>query len=136
MYAIRSYYDVKGIRNYDLEKAYKYCKQTVDIFGNGEKGYSTGISKTLEYAYTEWCVAQIAKGLNKPEDEQIYDQRAQSYRNIFDTSDSVMWFRNKNDDGTWALWSEKGKLDGRGCVESNAYQQGWFVPHDIRNNFV
>jgi len=122
---------IKGIRNYDVEKAYNYCKQTVDIFGNGEKGYSKGISKTLEYAYTEWCVAQMAKGLNKPEDEKIYAQRAQSYRNTFDSSDSVQWFRTKEEDGSWARWTEKGKLDGYGCVESNAYQQGWFVPHDI-----
>ena len=104
MYAIRSYY-VKGLRNYDVEKAYKYCKQSVDIFGNGDKGYSKGISKTLEYAYTEWCVAQMAKGLNKTDDEKIYAQRAQSYRNTFDRSDSVQWFRSREEDGSWARWT-------------------------------
>lgn len=124
----------KGIRNYDVEKAYKYCKQTVERFGNGHRGYATGrkgISNTLEYAYAEWCVSQLAHCLNKPEDEKLYAQRAQGYRNIFDSSDSVQWFRVKKDDGTWAEWSEKGRLSSNGCVESNAYQQGWFVPHDI-----
>jgi len=120
----------KGIRNYDVEKAYKYCKQSVEKFGNGEKGYSDGISTTLEYAYTEWCVSQLAHSLNKPDDEKLYCQRGQSYRNIFD--DSVQWFRVKNDDGTWREWPKRGRLEqGNGCVESNPYQQGWFVPHDI-----
>ena len=120
----------KGIRNYDVEKAYKYCKQTVEKFGNGERGYADGISTTLEYAYTEWCVSQLAHFLNKPDDEELYFQRGQSYRNIFD--DSVQWFRVKKDDGTWSDWPERGRLaQGNGCVESNPYQQGWFVPHDI-----
>ncbi len=120
----------KGIRNYDVEKAYKFCKQTVGKFGNGEKGYADGISTTLEYAYSEWCVSQLANFLKKPDDEELYFQRGQSYRNIF--NDSVQWFRVKNDDGTWSEWPERGRLEqGYGCVESNPYQQGWFVPHDI-----
>lgn len=123
---------VKGIRNYDVEKAYNYCKQSVDLFGNGEKGYAENISKTLEYAYTEWCVSRLAHFLDKPEDEKIYAQRGQSYRNIFDSSDSIKWFRVKKDDGTWKKWPENGRLSmDYGCVESNPYQQGWFVPHDI-----
>ncbi len=120
----------KGIRNYDVEKAYKFCKQTVGKFGNWEKGYADGISTTLEYAYSEWCVSQLANFLKKPDDEEFYFQRGQSYRNIF--NDSVQWFRVKNDDGTWSEWPERGRLEqGYGCVESNPYQQGWFVPLDI-----
>ncbi len=120
----------KGIRNYDVEKAYKFCKQTVGKFGDVEKGYADGISTTLEYAYSEWCVSQLANFLKKPDDEELYFQRGQSYRNIF--NDSVQWFRVKNDDGTWSDWPERGRLEqGYGCVESNPYQQGWFVPHDI-----
>jgi predicted alpha-1,2-mannosidase len=121
----------KGIRNFDIGKAYQYSKQSVEKFGNGEKGYSDGISQTLEYAYFEWCVSRLAHFTNKPDDEKRYAKRAQSYRNVFDPS--VNWFRLKNTDGTWAKWSEKGRLaQDYGCVESNPYQQGWFVPHDVQ----
>ena len=84
----------KGIRNFDVNKAYKFSKQTVEKFGNGDKGYvNDSISETLEYAYSEWCMSRFAHFLNKAEDEKKYTQRAQSYRNIFDNS--VRWFRSK-----------------------------------------
>jgi len=122
---------VKGIRDYNVSNAYMYSKQTVDKFGNGEKGFSEGISRTLENAYSEWCLSRLSHYLNKPDDESVYSSRAQSYKNIFDNS--VMWFRQKNSDGSWGEWSEKGRTaQGYGCVESNPYQQGWFVPHDIQ----
>lgn len=120
----------KGIRNFDIAKAYTYSRQTVEKFGNGEKGFSDGISTTLEHAYFEWCLSQLAHHLNKPEDEKLYAVRAQSYRNIFDPS--VNWFRPKKGSGDWLPWPEKGRLtQNYGCVESNPYQQGWFVPHDL-----
>ena len=121
----------KGIRNFDIEKAYRYCRQTVERFGNGGKGYSDGISTTLEHAYFEWCMSELARFLDKPEDEKLYAERAQSYRNIFDRS--VNWFRPKAAEGNWLPWPEHGRLtqDYGGCVESNPYQQGWFVPHDV-----
>ena len=120
----------KGIRNFDVDKAYKYCRQTVEKFGNGNS-YSGGISKTLEYAYSEWCVSQMAHSLNKSEDELMYAKRSQSYRTIFDPA--VGWFRARNADGTWGEWPKTGRTaQGFSCVESNPYQQGWFVPHDIK----
>ncbi|MGV8094044.1 MAG: GH92 family glycosyl hydrolase [Mangrovibacterium sp.] len=121
----------KGIRNFDIAKAYQYARQTVEKFGNGDKGFSDGISTTLEHAYSEWCMSQLAHFLNKPEDEECYVQRAQSYRNIFDPS--VNWFRPKSEDGNWLPWPEHGRLtQNYSCVESNPYQQGWFVPHDVQ----
>jgi predicted alpha-1,2-mannosidase len=95
-----------------------------------KKGYSSGISNTLEYAYFEWCLSQYAKQLGKTTDAKKYLQRSQSYRNIFDTS--VGWFRPRMDDGEWRAWPAKGRLaQDYGCVESNPYQQGWFVPHEV-----
>ncbi|MDR2274406.1 MAG: GH92 family glycosyl hydrolase [Sphingobacterium sp.] len=121
---------MKGISNFDVEKAYKYARQTVEKFGNGEKGTTGEISTTLEYAYTEWCLSQLAKRLNKTADVDLYAHRAQSYRNLFDPT--VGWFRPKEQDGTWSKWPEMGRLtQNYGCVESNPYQQGWFVPHDV-----
>ena len=56
--------------------------------------------------------------------------RSKAYRNIFDPG--AGWFRPRNADGTWKEWPDEGRLkDDYGCVESNPYQQGWFVPHDI-----
>jgi len=120
----------KGIRNFNIPKAYEYSRNSVEKFGNGELGHSYGISSTLEHAYSEWCMAEFARYLSKSGDEAIYRKRALSYRNIFDPS--VGWFRPKNHDGSWEPWPQKGRLEqGYGSVESNPYQQGWFVPQDV-----
>lgn len=121
---------IKGIRDYDIEKAYNYCKQTVEKYGNGQQGYADGISTTLEYAYSEWCMSELARALGKSEDIELYTKRSQSYRNIFDKT--KQWFRPKNTNGTWAEWPKNGRLtQDYGTIESNLYQQGWFVPHDV-----
>jgi predicted alpha-1,2-mannosidase len=119
----------KGIRNYDIEKAFTYSKNTVDNTGNGELGYShNNISKTLEYAYTDWALATMAKSLNKTAIADEYFKKSKNYKNIW--NDEVNWFRAKDSSGTWLNWEGKTK-HGQGCIESNPYQQGWFVPHDI-----
>jgi len=124
----------KGIRNYDVIKAYRYAINSSEKFGNADKGYtsgSAGISYTLEYAYTEWCVSQMAKALGRKEDETKYQKLSQSYKNIFDKD--KMCFRPRMEDGTFELWPKEGRLkEGYGCVECNPWQQGWFVPHDIQ----
>lgn len=120
----------KGIRDFNIDKGYAFAKNTCEKFGNGEEGYSNSISSTLEYCYSDWCLSQLADSLGKKEDAEIYFSRSKNYRNIFDTA--VGWFRWKKQDGTWYDWPMNGRLEqGYGCVESNPYQQGWFVPHDI-----
>lgn len=128
---------VKGIRGYDVAKAYRACVQTADNIGyHKELGYTPtesgySISETLEYAYFDWCVAQLAKGLGKEEEAAEYTRRGTFYRNIFDKEDKH-WFRPKKRNGEWEAWPERGRLaDWHGCIESNPYQQGWFVPHDV-----
>jgi predicted alpha-1,2-mannosidase len=125
---------VKGIRNYDTEKGFRFAVNTSARFGNDLLGYTvspTGISHTLEYAYTDWCVARLAEAMGKPEGEvALFDRKAKAYRNIFDSE--KRWFRPRLADGQWAPWPENARtLEGYGCIESNPYQQGWFVPHDI-----
>jgi len=122
----------KGIRNYDIEKAFVYSKNTVDTFGNGERGYAKGekgvISETLEYAYADWCLGRFAESLGKNEIAQEYYLKSKAYKNIW--SEEVSWFRSKDDEGNWLEW--KGKtVQGQIARESNPFQQGWFVPHDV-----
>ncbi|WP_242691645.1 GH92 family glycosyl hydrolase [Desertivirga arenae] len=123
----------KGIRGFDVNKAYQLCKNTVEKFGNGSRGYTSesfGIANTLEYAYSDWCVSRLASALGYTEDAATYQRRGKAYQNIFDPQ--VGWFRPKDKDGNWEPWPEEGRLkQWYGCIESNPYQQGWFVPHDV-----
>lgn len=121
----------KRIRNYDLEKAWQYAEESSRLFGNAKYGYVPGsISSTLEYAYTEWCMAELAKALGKTPEEQHYRKLAKSYQHIYDAEHRS--FRPKDEKGNFLPWPEKGRLtEGYGSVESNPFQQGWFVPHDI-----
>jgi predicted alpha-1,2-mannosidase len=121
----------KGIRTFDVDKGYRFAKNSCEKFGNGELGYSSSISSTLEYSYFEWCLSVFADSLHKKEDAAKYLSRSKSYKNIFDPS--VHWFRPRKSDGTWEAWPKDGRLtQNYGCVESNPYQQGWFVPQDIQ----
>lgn len=123
----------KNIRTFDVEKAYQLAVNSVEKFGNGEKGYVVepfGISHTLEYAYFDWCVAQMAKGLGKTADAEKYSKKAQAYRNLFDAEKG--WFRPRTKTGEWEPWPKEGRLkQWYGAIESNPYQQGWFVPQDV-----
>ena len=122
----------KGIRDYDIQKAFTYCKNSVDRFGNGTRGYAEGekgmISETLEYAYSDWCLGRFADSLGKKKIAAEYYARSKAYTNLWD--DQVRWFRSKDKVGNWLPWQGK-TVHGQGCRESNPYQQGWFVPHDV-----
>ena len=124
---------VKGIRNYDVEEAYRYAVNSSAEFGNGELGYTvsgTSISHTLEYAYFDWCIAQLAKALGKSDDVETYMLKSQAWSNLFD--DEKGWFRPRKADGEWEEWPENARIkEWYGCMEATPYQQGWFVPHDI-----
>lgn len=121
----------KGIRNYDVNRAFQYAVNTCKRFDNEANGYSANsISKTLEYAYFDWCLSIMAKALGKAELATRYFGESRDYKNTFDTA--VHWFRPRNADGSWEPWPKDGRLaQGYGCVESNPYQQGWFVPQDV-----
>lgn len=124
---------VKGIRTYEVDKAYRYALNSSKKFGNDQLGYTGppfSISHTLEYAYTDWCIAQIAKNMGEKDDEALFTAKGQAYRNIFDREKG--WFRPRKIDGSWEPWPENARTkEWYGCIESNPYQQGWFVPHDI-----
>ncbi len=119
----------KGIRNYDIEKAFQYSLNTVEKFGNNEFGFSPGsLSESLEYTYSDWCIGKFAESLGQDSISNLYYEKSRSYKSVWDSD--VRWFRTKNEDNSWLKWEGK-HVHGQGCMETNPYQQGWFVPHDI-----
>ena len=89
------------------------------------------VSKTLEYAYDDWCIAQIARQLGKGEVYRKYMERSLYYKNLYDPAYHLM--RGKNSDGSWYVpfqprFAEYGNPH---CVEGNTWQYSFFAPHDI-----
>jgi len=89
------------------------------------------VSKTLDYAYDDWCIAQMAKALKKSDEYGYYMKRAGYYRNLFDRSSGFM--RGRNLDGSWVTPFNPlyGTHKQPQYTESNAWQAMWFVPHDV-----
>lgn len=120
---------LKGIRGFDVEKAYAIAKRTVSAV-EGKPGWTPGsLSWTLENAYFNHCMALWAAALGKTEEARDFAGRAQRYRNTFDPA--VNWMRSRLENGEWVPWQGR-TVGGQGCVESNPFQQGWFVPHDVQ----
>lgn len=132
----------KGIRDFDVEKAYEAMKKSAmqDDFGvKFLKKYNyipadkenKSVSKTLEYAFDDWCIAQMAKELGKRDDYQYFMRRSQAYKNVFEPNSGFMRGRKANGefvepfDPTFASY---GKSD---FIEGNSWQYMWFVPHDV-----
>ena len=127
---------VKGIRNYDLQKAYTAVKHSAELDKLGLKYYKKigylpyerqgeSVSKTLEYCYDDWCISQMAKEMGSKEDYLYYHQRAHNYVNVFDTT--VGFMRGKKMDRSWQAPFDP--LVNSAYSEGNAYQY-LFVPHD------
>jgi predicted alpha-1,2-mannosidase len=90
------------------------------------------VSATLEYAYDDWCIAQVAQKMNKNQDYDLFMKRAGSYKNLFDST--TLFMRAKYENGNWK--DPFDPLDTRytnDYTEGNAWQFTWYVPHDIPN---
>jgi predicted alpha-1,2-mannosidase len=88
---------------------------------------SESVSKTLEYAYDNWCIAQIAKKLNKKLDYDLYMKRAQAYKNVYDKKTGFMRPR-KN--GNWLSPFEPREVNNH-YTEANSWQYTFFAPQDV-----
>tara|TARA_R110002049_G_scaffold3795_5_gene27553 strand:- start:8822 stop:11179 length:2358 start_codon:yes stop_codon:yes gene_type:complete len=113
-----------GGLDYYIEKGYVPYPLPEGDFGFHQQG--AGV--TLEYAYQDWCLAQMAKVLGKKEDYLYFIGRSKNYRNVFDTN--TKWMRPKDVDGKWMEPFDPYK-HADGFVESNAAQMTWYVPHDL-----
>lgn len=149
---------LKGHRGFDAEKAFAACVKASEYHPGSfpkempkeirdkimpvskqeknTRGWvscdsgNASVSRALEYAYADWCIAQFAKALGKDAEFQRYSALAGNYRHYFDTSTGFM--RGKRTDGSWNTpfdprsnnhWKDD-------YCEGNAWQWTWFVPHD------
>jgi predicted alpha-1,2-mannosidase len=93
---------------------------------------NNAVSKTLEYAYDEWCVAQVAKKLGKADDCEFFTNIALTYKNVFDTESGFV--RGRHADGSWRSPFDPFRVSGLGhhdYTEGNAWQYTFYVPQDI-----
>ncbi|KAA9041208.1 glycoside hydrolase family 92 protein [Ginsengibacter hankyongi] len=91
--------------------------------------HQDGGAQTLEYAYQDYAMSQIAKALGKKDDYLLFSKRAQNYKNIFNKDIGWVWLKDKN--GNWNQPVDILRYEN-GWVEGNAAQYTWFVPHDVK----
>ena len=129
---------LKGIRGYDTENAFEAMKHSAFQDKLGLKSYkkigfipmeeeSESVSKTLEYAYDDWTIAQMAKAMGKEDDYRLFSRRAQHYKNIFDPETNFMRGRFRN---TWFSPFDPFEVNFN-YTEANAWQYSLYVPQDI-----
>ena len=137
---------LKGIPGIDMEKAYEAVyNSSVTSHPNSpfevwekygfmpENIQTQSVSITLEQAFDDWCVAQLAAKLNKDADYQRFHKRSEYYRNLFHPK--TKFFQSKNDKGEWIEHFDPYQYGGNGghpFTEGNAWQYFWYVPHNIQ----
>ncbi|MGV8879048.1 MAG: GH92 family glycosyl hydrolase [Sphingobacteriaceae bacterium] len=129
----------KGIRGFDAEKAFKAMKISVNRNQFGLDSYRKNgvvladeehesVSKTLEYAYDDYCIALMAKMLNKPQDYNQYIKSAQNWKNVYDGTTGFMRARVN---GGW--FSPFNPTDvNNNYTEANGWQS-FYTPQDVES---
>ena len=133
----------KNTTDVDLNRVLEACinTSTLDYYdGIGDYityGYvpedknSSSVSKTLEYAYNDWCIAQIAQKTGNKSAYDNYMARSQNFNNVYDPE--IGYMRPKLSDGNWRKEFDPINTHGQGFIEGNAWNYGLYVPHDIDN---
>lgn len=128
----------KGIKGFDYDKAFEAAKHSAMLDHLGLEAYKKNgfisiddehesVSKTLEYAYDDWCIAQMASVLGKKSDYDYFIKRAQSWKNVFDPETRFM--RPKKNGG-WDKPFDAREVNNN-FTEGNSWHYTFFVPHDI-----
>jgi len=128
----------KGIKGFDYEKAFAAAKYSAELdhFGLSaykRRGYISmedeqeSVSKTLEYAYDDFCIAQMAKILGKQSDYQTYIKRAQNYKNLYDKQTGFM---RPKQNGNWIAPFQPNEVTFH-FTEGNSWVYSFFVPQDV-----
>ena len=134
---------VKNVGNFNHLRALKACTNTANVryfdglgdyidykYVPDDKSHSS-VSKTLEYAYNDWCIAQIAAKAENSETTAEYMKRSEYYKNVFDTRSGFM--RPKMSDGLFRKNFDPMDTHGQGFIEGNAWNYGLYVPQDLEN---
>ena len=135
---------LKGFRGFDIQLAYEAMKTSAMQDIRGVKYYKEydyipadleveSVTKNLEYAFDDWCIAQVAKSLNYHEDYNYFLKRSQSFRHLFDSVSGFM--RGKLSNGQWRIPFDPKRSDHRvntDYTEGNAWQHTWYVPQDVQ----
>jgi len=133
---------LKGVKGFDKKRAYEAIKTTAmnpdydAVAKYAELGWvpfdqeNESVSKTSEYAYDDYCIAQMAQALGKKEDQAYFMKRALSYTNLFDASFGLM--RGKNSKGQWREpFDPHLFVQGGDWTEGTSWQYSWYVPQDV-----
>ena len=135
---------LKGIRGYDVEKAYEICKasalsaeefdgkpfKTIRPRTNeyiNEGFVANRLSDTLEFLLADYVMYKLALSLGKKEDAEHFLARVNSYKNNFNKETGFMGARDA--EGNFVPVNDEYAFFG--CIESNIFQQSWFVPYDV-----
>ncbi len=89
---------------------------------------SSSVSKTLEYAFDDWCIAQMAQKLNRRDIYDEFSRRSGNWKNVYDSS--VGFMRPKMSDGKFGEKFDALKTEGQGFIEGNSWNYSLYVPHD------
>ena len=147
---------IKGYRDIDINEAYKAMRRTAEYDTTGiiapkavaailmnqakywknKVGYvpcdkdNEAVAKALEFAYNDWCIAQIAKEVGDTAGVALYENFAKAYKIYYDPE--VGYMRGKDSEGKWRTPFDPARSTHRSddYCEGNAWQWSWFVPHD------
>ena len=138
---------VKGIEGFDMATAYEGLKKHATQPGNPDAGYGRrgvteylkygyapagmvgqSVAETVDAAYGDYCIAQVARALGKTEDYEMFMKRSENWRNLYDSSTGFL--RGRKADGSW-LEPFDAVTWGDPYVEGSAWQHRWDVPHNI-----
>ncbi len=130
---------VKGIKGFDYEKAFEASKHSAMLDHLGLEAYKKNgfismddehesVSKTLEYAYDDWCIAQMAAILGYSKDYQYFMKRSQSWKNVFNWETGFM---QPKKNGGWDKPFDPREVNNN-YTEGNSWQYSFFVPQDIQ----
>lgn len=130
---------VKETADFDLEKALQACASSakyrpydglgfyMDLGYVPEDRSGSSVSKTLEYAFDDWCIAQMAKKIEKKELYEEFLRRSENYRNVFDPA--IGFMRPKLSSGEWKKDFDPLDTHGQGFIEGNSWNYSLYVPH-------
>ena len=136
---------LQGVKGFDPQRAYAAVKRTaLNLDYDGLAAYRTlgwvpfdleneSLSKTLEYAYDDYCIAQMAKALDQKQDYRLFVQRAMNYTNLYDPSLGLM--RPKDSKGRWRtpfnphFYDENSRAND--VTEGTSWQYSWYAPQDV-----